>query len=490
MPADSPKSEPPPSPPESDAPARPAPGGPDPAGALQTWVRRLVEGVLMLAVLAAAVAAAWYWIANPKTAERKKPQRRASLVEVRTVTAHAEEATIEAMGTVIPARQMQLAARVGGQVSWVSEKFVPGGRFDANEVVLKLDPVDYQIAVNRAATALERARLAARQREGDIAARSAELTRAAEALKVEQGAGAVARREYELLGEDVTETDQELILRRPQLATAEAAVQAARAAVESAKAAKASAEQAVIDARNNLREAELALQRTVVRAPFDGTIRQRYVNLHSEVASKSTLADFVGTGTYWVRVSVPLGRLRYIRVPGLNGSTGSAVDIYHASAWGPRASREGRVVGLEPGLEPQGRMARLLIAIDDPLELKAPRPDDRRPLVLDAYVDAVIHGQQITGVYTVPRTALREKNRVWVMNAEDRLEIRQTTSVWTTAANVYVDSGLSTGERLIVSDLPAPVEGMDLRVRPVGSTTRPDGPTSGSADPSARRSQP
>jgi len=466
------------------------------------WWPRALRLLLLLAVMGTAGGVATYWLMNRPKAQRQRPPRRAFPVEAHRVRPGEQRVVVDARGTVEPARRVHLAARVGGEVVEVSDAFVPGGRFAAGQVVLQIDRVDYEIAVRRAEIALAQARLALRQRAADIAQRRSALAKAREALKVEQGACAVAQREYDLLGETVQEADRELVLRQPQLASAKAAVEAAQAAVDGAEAAKAIAAEAVRNAEAVLQEAKLDLERTTVRAPFNGTIESRSVELGAEVSGGQALASFVGTDRYWVRVQAAPADLRHLRVPGFNSEDGSPVRLRHRSAWPAGTHREGVVIGALPGLEERGRLAELLVAVDDPLELARP-PGERRALVLGAYMEAQILGRHLAGITRVPRTALREGKQVWVFvpdkgnpKAEPNtkpgetasrraggpagdgvapgdasgvraetgtLDIRPVEIAWSTGDAVYVSDGLDAGDLLITSDIAAPVQGMALR---------------------------
>ncbi|MHC4718365.1 MAG: efflux RND transporter periplasmic adaptor subunit, partial [Planctomycetota bacterium] len=381
--------------------------GPPPVPRWATWTARLV---LAAAVLAATGWISYYWLTNRPKAKRHRPKPQATLVEVNEVSRQSRRAVVRAMGTVVPAQQIQLASQVGGRVVEVSPEFVPGGRLQAGKRVLQVEPSDYQIAV--------------RQRASDLA-------RAQSELRLEMARQAVARREYELLGKDVSAEDREFLLRKPQLASAKAAVAAAEAALERAK---------------------LDLARTSVPAPFNATVQSRNVELGSHVNVGAALASVVGTDEYWVQVSVPADELRWIQVPGPDGRGGSEARVYWESAWGPRRFRSGTVGRLMTNLEPQGRMAQLLIAVRDPLDLNSP-PERRCPVLLEACVRVEIYGREARDVVRVPRAALREGGRVWVMTDDGTLEIRDVEITLSGDEEVYVSAGLATGDRLITSDL-------------------------------------
>ncbi len=211
-----------------------------------------------------------------------------------------------------------------------------------------------------------------------------------------------------------------------------------------------------------------------MRAPFTATIVQRYVDLGSQVRSGDKLAKLVSTGEYWIRVSVPIDQLKWIRIPGCNSREGSSVRVTHEAAWGPGVSRTGVVMRLLTELEPRGRMAQLLVSVPDPLGLRDD-PDQCRPLILGSYVRVEIQGVRLEDIVRVPRTALRDGNHVWIMDEEGALDIREVRLAWGGDDQVYVSGGVDPGERLIISDLGTPVQGMSLRT--AEAKARPPGPS-------------
>jgi multidrug efflux pump subunit AcrA (membrane-fusion protein) len=182
----------------------------------------------------------------------------------------------------------------------------------------------------------------------------------------------------------------------------------------------------------------------------------------SLVNTGTVLASLVDIDKYWVQVSVGVDELRWIAIPSVPSQKGSRVRVYYESAWGPDAYRTGTVERLLPDLEPQGRMARLLIAVTDPLQRQVDSTE-RYALILGAYVRVQIEGQELQDVIQVPRTALRDGMNVWIMQADNTLDIRRVNAVWNGNDHVYVDKGLAQGDLLIISDLATPVQSMALR---------------------------
>jgi len=439
------------------------------------WLGYVVRTFLVVLILAAAGGISFYWLAHPPKTGRRRPEVQAALVEVTRLSPQTERVVIHALGTVVPARTVQFAARVAGEVVEVNPQFTPGGQFKQGSVLVRIDPKDFELAVQQQAAQVAKCSADVEQRAGELAQRISDITRAESELAQEMGQQSVAKREYELLGKTVLEEDKVLVLREPQLKSARANCDAARAAKRSAEGASRAAEASKVAAEAALEKAKLDLARTTVRAPFNAMIKERDVDLGSQVTAGSSLASLVGTDKYWVQVSVPLDQLRWIRVPGPDGEAGSSVRVYHESAWGPGVFRKGTVERLMAEVEPQGRMARLLVAVTDPVGLKAP-PGQRHPLILDSYVRVEIEGLELPNIIRVDRAALRDGDRVWVMKPNNTLDIRKVTVVWGGNKHVCVSEGLESGDRLVVSDLGAAVPGMALRTADKPSTKTPPPP--------------
>lgn len=376
---------------------------------------------LPVAVILVGLAVALALVFTGPKAERHTPTPGARLVEVVEMERGAARVTVQAMGPVIAAREVALKAEVVGKVIELSPELLPGGIFHRGDTVLRIDPRDYELAV--------------RQRESDVA-------EAERDLKLELGQQLVAKREYELLGEVIREEDEELVLRMPQLAAARGRVAAAKAALE---------------------QARLDLERTHIVAPFNSIVREKGVDVGDVVTATTVVATLAGTDAYWIEVSVPVDDLGWIDIPRSAAERGSAVTIRNDAAWGPGASRSGRVLRLAGDLEEQGRMARLLVELEDPMSLEASNAG-APVLLIGSYVRAEIEGHELSEVVSLPRDFLHENDTVWVVGEQSRLDVRHVEIAYRGRDTVLVSEGLEHGDRVIRTDLAAPVGGMLLRV--------------------------
>ena len=385
------------------------------------WGRRLLlallQGALPLAVLAGAGAGVYALMASDSSTERA-PERSepARLVETVAVERGEHTATVQAWGEVIPADEVQVAPRVGGEIVEVADDLEAGGRVRKGQVVARIDDSDYKVALRQAKT---------------------QLAKAKASLRIEQGNQKVAETEAELLNQELSEQERDLVLRQPQLQQARAEVDSAEAAVE---------------------DAQLDLTRTEIRAPFDAVVQSVSIDLGSQVAAGNTIAQLIATDRYFVELAVPAAKLRWIEARQEGPSSGSRVELANPSVWGEGRTRTGEVVRVRPDLSEQGRMARVLVEVTDPL-------DREPPMLVGSYLRGRIMGQALNRVVALDRAYLREDDSVWVMTEENRLEIRAVEIAYRGPEQVYVSVGLGDGERVVTSDIATPTDGMKLRTR-------------------------
>jgi RND family efflux transporter MFP subunit len=370
----------------------------------------------VVTILAAVVVT--YLMSTTTRAQRSKPARQARLVEVVDVVPRDSRLSIEAWGTVLAARQVTLQSQVAGEVQSTGAAFEPGARVAAGELLLQIDPMDYQLAI--------------RQRRAD-------LTKAKAELALEEGKGKVAVQEFALLSRETepSQAQRRLMLREPQRETARATVAAAEAA---------------------LAAAELDLARTRIEAPFNAMILQREVNIGTRVSNGASLVTLIDTDTFWVELAVPAAALRWFKLPA-GSETGAVVRLYQERIWGEGHYREGSIIRVRGDLDQKGRMARLLVAVDDPLALA----DGELPLLLGAFIRAEIAGSELQDALSLDRAWLRDNNTLWVMDRDHKLAIRRPPLVYSGVNEVYVRDGLEAGDRIITSELAVAVEGMPLR---------------------------
>lgn len=397
---------------------------PAPEGTQKTKrpVAVILQIFLSVLILGGGVVLAGYYL---KTGPEAKPKKRIPsppLVQVESVHYGTHQLTVNGMGTVLAAREINLTPGVSGEIIEMSDNMVPGGFFLENETLVTIDPIDYQLAITQL---------------------QSEVVKAQNDLDLEIGNQLVAQKEFEILDQTVTNTEKNLMLRTPQLAIKKAALQGVKA---------------------TLAQAELNLKRTRVDAPFNGIVLSRSVNLGTRISESTILAELVGTDEFWLKLAIPTHQLKWIIFPEGN-KPGSQVRVFLQDKKTDDSFRIGRVIRLAADVEDKGRMAAVYVAIEDPLCL-LPKNIKKQKLLLGSFVLAEIEGVELASVIPISRDHLRENDRIWILKEDNTLEIRNIDIVAKTNDQVLIGSGLEDGERLIVSGLSSPVAGSPVQLVP------------------------
>lgn len=361
-------------------------------------------------LLVLAIGSAVIFVKTKPKAQRKPMSSMIPVVEVMDVEKVTAPVTVECMGTVIADSVAEIQAEVKGRIMRVHSNLVDGAFVSKGELLIGIDPRDYEQAVKSAEAALKNVQ---------------------SNLRLEEGRQAVAKHEMELVAADeVDEAYRDLMLRTPQLQSAEAAVEAAEASLASARA---------------------ALERTKIYAPFDAVVQMENIDVGDYASVGRTLVELVSTKRFFVRASIPVGDLTFF--PNLGNTTYTA-----RLTLSDGAERVGTLYKLLPGLTTQGLMARVLIAVDHPLAV-----DGGRPMLLDESVRVELSGEEEAGVCLIERRYLRDGSVVWMMDAEDTLHICPVEVIRGFAGKVMVRFEFSKDWKLVTSNISAPVDGMKLR---------------------------
>ena len=340
---------------------------------------------------------------------------------------------VHGAGTVRPRAEIEVAAQVAGKVAWVAPAFQSGGRVRRGQLLFRIDAADYQNRV--------------RQARANVAAQQVALLQAAEEARI-------AREEYEQFarrrGEGGTGTREAgpLALREPQLG-------AARAALERDSAV--------------LADAELALSRTEVTAPFAGVVRDEAVDVGRLVAAGQPVGRLYAADA--VEVVVPLSDADAALIPGLwelragDADAGTAARV--ASGYGDaRHVWEGYVDRAEAALDEQTRTIDVVVRIPSPF-----RADP--PLLVGRFVDVEIDGRAPERWFALPRPALRPGAEVWALRNGGRIGIVPVRVLQRTDDTVFVSGALAPGQPVVAGGISFATEGMVVRTTFEGPTAQP-----------------
>jgi multidrug efflux system membrane fusion protein len=383
-------------------------------------IRRVLQIALPLAFLVAGGIGAMALIQSYTPPEPEPVVFEPPLVEVMEVKQERIRLTITAEGSVSPRVESELVPEISGRVTSVSSSLAIGGFFAAGDELLKIDGREYELTVTRARAAIAQSELR---------------------VVTEEQEGAVARAEWKDLADG---EPTPLALRLPQLAEAKAALASAQAALE---------------------QAEFDLERTSVRAPFDGRVRRKQVDLGQYVQRGQAIATLYSTDVAEIQLPIPDQELEYVDLP-LAYVNADSTDrqprvVLSTEFAGSTYEWQGRIVRTEGEIDPETRMVRAIAQVQDPY---AQAKNSRRPpLAVGMFVQAEIRGRAVQAI-SLPRTALRGADQVWVVNARNQLEFRQVDILRLERDRVLLRGGLETGERVCLSNLEAAVQGTEVRV--------------------------
>ncbi|MEC9072710.1 MAG: efflux RND transporter periplasmic adaptor subunit, partial [Myxococcota bacterium] len=379
--------------------------------------RSIVRVLAPVVVLGIGVTAMVALIQSRPQATKKPAAKILPLVEISAVAeVAAQQTSIHGMGTVKPARVLTLQPEVMGRVVSHHEQLVVGGRINEGDELLRIDDREYSLIAEQQRSQVARAKLE---------------------LQIEQGRKAIAEREWGAMKSSLAAGDdagRSLALREPHLRAARSAVQSARSALD---------------------RSLLQVERTVLTAPFNAYVREEAVEVGQYVGLQSRVATLVGTDAVWVEVSLPVDKLSWISIPD-GERQGSLAWVEHDVGKAAPVRWQGRVLRLLEELEPQGRMARVLVEVRDPFGGERP---DQLPLLVGAYVSVTIEGRSISRVIQIPRVALHDDDHVWLVDENDQLVRQVVTIAWRDRDRLFISEGLKSGDRLVTSPVVSPVVG-------------------------------
>ena len=348
-------------------------------------------------------------------AGKKKPEvqkRRDPTLAVMAVPAYRDTVVLDVnvQGQTRPRTEVDMSPQVGGKITFVSRNFVAGGQFRKGDVLLRLEKADYEVAVLRAEAA---------------------VARAEQVVVREKAEGAIAAEDWADLGRGGQASA--LTLRKPQLAEAQASLKSAMADLDNAK---------------------LQLSRTIVRAPFNGRIRERFADIGQFVSPGTRLARVFSTEAVEVPLSLNDADLTRLSLPVSMSADSRAekpeVTLSAVIAGKPRIWK-GQIVRTDGVFDPQTRTLSAIAEVKDPFGKGM--SEDGFPLPPGLFVNAEIVGRTLESAMVIPRDSLRPEDKVYVVDDQGEAQSRDAVVLDTNAQRAVLASGVEPGELVIISPL-------------------------------------
>jgi multidrug efflux system membrane fusion protein len=362
------------------------------------WAAHIVVTIIIVAITIGILST--LFSSKPQTRKWGGGEAPNVVVEIASLQQQDYAAWIDSYGTAESLTRTQLVAEVGGRVINVSPNIRAGGSFTQGDVLAYLDDRNFRMAVDIAASALADSEVRYLQEvaQADLAAQ-------------------------EWNERPSNDAAQLLALRKPQVAAAKAAMQASKARLNNSK---------------------LDLERTQIRAPFDGKVLQQMVDIGQVVNSTQSIADIYGTDVVEVRLPVKLADLEHLMIPEDNETSQDQPKVLLTGEFGSRTYQwQGQIVRSEGALDPATRMLYVVAQINDPFIANEQRPAIR----IGQFLSAKIEGRLLEDVYVIPRRAVSQNFVVSVAD-EGLLKKRKVTPLWTDAKSVVV-SALADSESIL-----------------------------------------
>jgi RND family efflux transporter MFP subunit len=366
---------------------------------------------------------------SSQTAERKDDAKKAVLVDTITAEVVSLNFTVNSQGTVRPRTETILVSEVSGKIVSVAPEFVAGGFFREGEVLLQIDPSDYEAGLKRA--------------EAALASRKARL--ADETARSEQ-----ALKDWKNLGRQGQPTD--LALRKPQMADARANVSAAEADVQKAR---------------------RDLERTRITVPYDGLVRQKLVDIGQYVTPGTRLGITFAIDTAEVRLPLTNNDLRYLDLPSeteIKNTDKPFPPVILSTENGDNTIQwQARIIRTEGVVDETSRVIYAVAQVIDPYGVLG--RSEQEELKIGTFVNAEIQGLPAENVVVLPRYVLRADHTVLIANTDNELEILPVNVLRAEPRKVYLSGGITGGTQVVTTTLDAPVPGTRLAIRGLESTT-------------------
>ncbi|MBV1878518.1 MAG: efflux RND transporter periplasmic adaptor subunit [Pseudomonadales bacterium] len=341
----------------------------------------------------------------------------APLVRVQQVVPNRVQLSTFTHGTIVPRTESELVPEVAGRIIQISDSMVSGGFFKQGDILIRIDPLDYEVALQQAKAGLTRA-----------------LSELENARKSHQ-------RQLNLANKQSTSASQK------------------DDAFNRLRIAQASTD----DARARLSRAERDLTRTLLIAPYDGRVRSEHVDVGQFVKRGNTVASLYATDYVEVRLPIHDEELAYLDLSLAESNAPLARPVkvtLRARFAGNDHEWQGTVVRTEGELDPRTRMINVVASIAAPYAVAQNRP----PLSVGLFVEAEIQGSEVENVVILPRLALRGEQQVYVVDRNNQLRIRPVQVLRIVDDQVYINAGLAAGDKVCLSALDNIFDGMPVRL--------------------------
>ena len=384
--------------------------------------RSLIYLVIVIAILTMGLLGRHLLMSSKKQLKRVATEMAAPMVRTVMVKVENQPVFITGEGTVRPVSEISLIPQVDGKVQYTAPSLVNGGEFKKGDILLRIEPIDYELAVTLA---------------------KAKVKTSESLLQLAEQESEASKEEWRLHhahGSKVNDPPPPLVAKEPQLAAAGAKLAADKA---------------------DLKKAILNLERTRLKAPFEGRVGDESVDTGQYVRPGQALATLYSIAAAEIVLPLEEEDLSWFNVPGFTPATGPGSSAkVTATVAGQALSWQGKVVRAQGKLDERTRMINVVVRVEKPY-------NTRPPLAVGLFVTVIINGRVLQNAAVIPRSGLRQGNVVWVVDKDNRLHFKKVQLARFDGDNAIVKAGLDADEAIVISPLKAVTDGMKVRAVPV-----------------------
>lgn len=381
-------------------------------------MRKLIKFMAPVIILVAGIGVVQALVAAKPEPEKKDDSLRLVSLYVDEVKAETVTISVNTQGEVRPKTEIDLVPQVSGRIMYVADEFAEGAEFQPNATLIKIHDTEYKLAAVKA--------------EAQVAEAHTNLQKELATAQIKKEQWADRRNKG---------VPSPYALNEPQVAEAQAKIRSAEA---------------------ELAEARLNLGRTEIKVPFLGRVMEKSIGIGQYVTAGTKLGRVFSTDKIEVRLPLTDMQLVELNLPMgfvANGTNAPEV-VLRASVGTEDHSWTGRIVRTQAAVDQRTRLIYAIAEVSDPYGDGA---DANMPLAVGLFVTAEIAGVNSQDAFVIPRLALRNADKVYVINDEDKLEIRTVDVLSTSSERVLLTSGVLAGEQVVTSTIPAAVDGMQVK---------------------------
>jgi len=406
-------------------------------------------------LLVALVSAVTLVIMRPK-AERQVTVQKGRLIEVFPARAEDFQMVVEAFGTVAPRESLKLVAQVRGQIVDIYPSFKEGSFVKKGTRLIQIDPRTYSLEAKRRKVQIT-------QTEADLKLLQQQVVNLGSRVEIAKSDAKLAKNEYLRLKKLI----KRKVIAQSQLDKAEQAYLASRERLQSIEnqLALIGPQREQLNAARDMAEvmyqqADLDLERSGIKALFDGWVLEKAIEVGQHVNIGQQLGSIYKAGELDIEVHIPTKEFKWL--PADMGQDSSvAADVIFRNT-GEQLIWQGHVARVKASMDERTRTLPVVIEVDEAATTENSAGGFRlRP---GMFVTVKIKGKAVNQAYVLPRYVVYPGDVIYTMK-DDQLKIKEVSILRTYKDSVIVSEGLSEDDQIISTPLSGAVDGMRVRLK-------------------------